>query len=288
MTVINRRQLLRITAISAGAVLNQRGTSACTTLAESVELAEDLLARTLPAQALAALSNVRTPERMGRGIHVRFQRAMGICYRDIGLVQRGFVLSERVREMARHDGNRHLYSESTVESIICLMNAGQWTAASTLLHSEQNALRSSNDRGLDIEIDFWLARILESSGHISESLELAAARVLPGSRAHESAPMQIARHSFVCRLALSTENPDWAAAESAIVAALSLQNSATPPLRRGQLLTAQAHYLLKRKDFDGATVYLDDATNAFSEGGIVSPNHRKLSHALAFHQRRGG
>jgi hypothetical protein len=92
--------------------------------------------------------------------------------------------------------------------------------------------------------------------------------------------MQIARHVAASRLALTGRDRDWRAAERSLEQARDLLSSHTTLLRRGQLATGQALFLLISGDLDGARRMIRSAEQIFDVGGIISPHFEKVRRLL--------
>ncbi|MBF6218124.1 hypothetical protein IU479_08365 [Nocardia abscessus] len=277
----SRRGFLSGTTFAAACAVVAFPCHATDDLAVAVRRAEELLDRTLAAQAFDLLVPLeRHCRRAEPTLALRFWKALGTSLRDTGRPRAALAVFECLRRYAAEIGDHSLYVKATIETVICLMNDGDWRSARNRLYRERNTLEETSDPAFRVETVFWIARTLESSGDLASALELGREFVVPASRLYEGRSLQIARHTFVCRLALEQPSVDWQLVARSLDSASTLLGAHTPVLRRGQFHTASAHCSFRRGDLAATVSSLQQADRAFEAGGIVSPHRRELQKVM--------
>lgn len=247
----------------------------------AVEDAEHLLSRSLAEQARQRLAACTTADLSADPwMAARFLNAMGVALRDTGNSAGALSAFEQLRALATAVGAVDMSARATMNMVVCLMNAGRWRRANNLLVRARPAVRDLDDPELRVEALFWTARVLETRGVGSAALDLARRRVLPASEAVEHQQLRIARHTFVARLALNQPAIEWDQAQRSLDEAWRLVEPATCVLRRGQVLTAQALFDLRRGARGEAEQWFGEAQAVFATGGIVTPHATSLRREL--------
>ncbi|GAA1938062.1 hypothetical protein [Amycolatopsis minnesotensis] len=243
--------------------------------------AEHLLSRSLAEQARVRLAAC-APAGLSADhwTAARFLNAMGIALRDTGNSADALSVFGRLRAHATTMGAVDVSARATMNMVVCLMNAGRWRQATNLLAHARSVVHDLDDPALRVEALFWTARVLETRGADSAALALARRRVLSASTAVEHQELRIARHVFVARLALNQTTIEWDQAQRSLDEAWGLLEPSTCVLRRGQLLTTQALFDLRRGARGEAEQRFGEAQSVFATGGIVTPHAKSLRREL--------
>lgn len=265
---------LLVTTIDGCAPVSRTATAA-------LEDAERLLSRSLaePArQRLAACAAADLPA--DPWTTARYLNAVGVALRDTGRSAAALSAFRRLRSLTATMGAGKLSLRATMDMVVCLMNGGDWRQANELLVHSHSGVTTVRDPALRTESMFWSARVLEARGAGAAALRRARHQVVPASEAVEDRELRIARHVFVSRLALNQPVIEWNQAQRSMDRAWELVDPSTCVLRRGQVLTTQALFDLRRGARSQAEARLDEAEAVFATAGIITPHYVRLRRAL--------
>jgi tetratricopeptide (TPR) repeat protein len=248
-----------------------------------LEAAEQELARTRVESALQYLKHVDPSNELladDVGLLRRYLRIIAVASRDTNQIDRAIGAYEQLQVIAQQDGDSRTFAEAVIGKVVSLSNAGRIGLAESVLTAYGPQLDSIRDPRIQLEYSFWKARVLEDKSEVSAAWSITEREILPFTALHEEDGMQIARHVAASRLALTGRDRDWRAAERSLEQARDLLSSHTTLLRRGQLATGQALFLLISGDLDGARRMIRSAEQIFDVGGIISPHFEKVRRLL--------